>query len=162
MVVTIDEPRGHYYGGEVAAPVFRNIAEQALRYLAISPDQELTPAQIAEKRQLQASIPDLAQDQFEPVNAVWEGESDAPPAPQPAAVPSSSPLPVAEPEAAVSFSESATIEVPDLRGRSMRAAIAELSKLGLQLGAFGSGLVVEQSPAPACESGARVEGHDQA
>ena len=158
MVVTIDEPRGHYYGGEVAAPVFRNIAEQALRYLAISPDQELTPAQMAKRRQLQASIPDLAHDQFEPINAVWEAESDAPPAPQPAALPSSSTLPVAETEAAGSFSESATIEVPDLRGRSMRAAIAELSKIGLQLGAFGSGLVVEQSPAPASkvEPGSKV------
>jgi len=158
MVVTIDEPRGHYYGGEVAAPVFRNIAEQALRYLAISPDQELTPAQLAKRRQLQASIPDLAHDQFEPVNALWEGESDAPPAPQPGVLPSSAALPIAEPEAAGSFSEAGTIEVPDLRGRSMRAAIAELSKLGLQLGTFGSGLVVEQSPAPASkvEPGSKV------
>ena len=111
---------------------------------------------MAKRRQLQASIPDLAHDQFEPVNAVWEGESDAPPAPQPAA--SSSALPVTETEAAGSFSESATIEVPDLRGRSLRAAIAELSKIGLQLGAFGSGLVVEQSPAPASkvEPGSKV------
>jgi len=158
MVVTIDEPLGHYYGGEVAAPVFRKIAEQALRYLAISPDQELTPAQLAKRRQLQASIPDLAHDQFEPVNALWEGESDAPPAPQPGVLPSSAALPIAEPEAAGSFSEAGTIEVPDLRGRSMRAAIAELSKLGLQLGTFGSGLVVEQSPAPASkvEPGSKV------
>ena len=158
MVVTIDEPRGHYYGGEVAAPVFRNIAEQALRYLAISPDQELTPAQLVKRRQLQASIPDLAHDQFEPLNAFWEGESDALPAPQPGVLPSSAALPVAEPETAGSFSEAASIEVPDLRGRSMRAAIAELSKLGLQLGAFGSGLVVEQSPAPASkvEPGSKV------
>ena len=158
MVITIDEPHGHYYGGEVAAPVFRNIAEQALRYLAISPDQELSAAQLAKRRRLQTSIPDLAHDQFEPVNVLWEGESGAPPAPQPAVLTSSAALPVAEPEAARSFSEVATIEVPDLRGRSMRAALAELSKLGLQLGAFGSGLVVEQSPAPASkvESGSKV------
>jgi membrane peptidoglycan carboxypeptidase len=158
MVVTIDEPRGHYYGGEVAAPVFRNIAEQALRYLAISPDQELTPLQIAKKRQSQASVRDLAEDQFEPVNALWEGDSVAPTPQQPAAVSSASPLPIPETEAAVNISEAATIEVPDLRGRSMRAAIAELSKLGLQLGAFGSGLVIEQSPAPSVrvEPGSKV------
>jgi cell division protein FtsI/penicillin-binding protein 2 len=166
MVVTIDEPRGRYYGGEVAAPVFRNIAEQALRYLAISPDQELTPAQLAKRRQLRNSVPDLAHDKFEPVNAVWEGESISPSAKeppmhrpsaeQPTMPASASELPVDEPEA--SFSEAATIEVPDLRGRSMRAAIAELSKLGLQLGAFGSGLVVEQSPAPATkvEPGSKI------
>jgi membrane peptidoglycan carboxypeptidase len=158
MVVTIDEPHGHYYGGEVAAPVFRNIAEQALRYLAISPDQDLTPAQLAKRRQLRTSIPDLAHDPFEPVNAVWEGESDAPTTPQPDALRSSAALPVAEPEPAGSFSDAATIEVPDLRGRSMRAAIAETSKLGLQLGAFGSGLVVEQSPTPTSkvEPGSKV------
>ncbi|HEX2521491.1 MAG TPA: PASTA domain-containing protein, partial [Terriglobia bacterium] len=127
--------------------------------LAISPDQELTPLQIAKKRQSQASVRDLAQDQFEPVNAVWEGESVSPAPQEPAAAPSSdSPLPIPETEAAVSISETATIEVPDLRGRSMRAAIAELSKLGLQLGAFGSGLVVEQSPAPSVrvEPGSKV------
>jgi cell division protein FtsI/penicillin-binding protein 2 len=154
MVVTIDEPRGHYYGGEVAAPVFRNISEQALRYLAISPDQEITSAQLAKRRKLQSSIPDLAHDQFEPENAAWEGK----PAARAGAVASSAALPAAEPEAAGSFSEAATIEVPDLRGRSMRTAIAELSKLGLQLSAFGSGIVVEQLPAPASkvEPGSKV------
>ncbi|MCI0423272.1 MAG: transpeptidase family protein [Acidobacteria bacterium] len=158
MVVTIDEPRGRYYGGEVAAPVFRNIAEQALRYLAVSPDQELTPVQLARRRQLQASIPDLAHDQFEPMNANWEGEADETPAAQQEGVPLSPAPPAAEPDAAVSLSEAATIEVPDLRGRSLRTAITEVSKLGLQLGAFGSGLVVEQSPEPASkvEPGSKV------
>ncbi|MDQ6979645.1 MAG: penicillin-binding protein 2, partial [Mariprofundaceae bacterium] len=39
IVVVIDEPRGVYYGGLVAAPVFRHIAEAALPYLGISPEQ---------------------------------------------------------------------------------------------------------------------------
>lgn len=38
ILVIIDTPRGQYYGGEVAAPVFKNIAEEAIRYLAIPPD----------------------------------------------------------------------------------------------------------------------------
>jgi len=38
-VVLIDEPRGrHYYGGEVAAPVFANVLAGALRLLAVPPD----------------------------------------------------------------------------------------------------------------------------
>ena len=156
MVVTIDEPRGHYYGGEVAAPVFRNIAEQALRYMAISPDQDLTPAQIAKRRK--TSIPDLAHDQFEPVNALWEEGSGAQPQPPGDVTWLSAALPAAEIEAAGSFSETATVEVPDLRGKSMRTALAEVSKLGLQLGTFGSGLVLEQSPAPSSkvEPGSKV------
>ncbi len=39
IIVVIDEPSADkYYGGEVAAPVFRNIAEQSLRYLKVYPD----------------------------------------------------------------------------------------------------------------------------
>ncbi|MGD8323106.1 MAG: penicillin-binding protein 2 [Gammaproteobacteria bacterium] len=39
VVVVIDEPGGEaYYGGDVAAPVFANIAAGALRALAVSPD----------------------------------------------------------------------------------------------------------------------------
>lgn len=38
-VVVIDEPQGeHYYGGEVAAPVFSRILSGALRLLAVPPD----------------------------------------------------------------------------------------------------------------------------
>lgn len=37
ILVTIDEPRGVYYGGAVAAPVFREIAEASLRYLEVEP-----------------------------------------------------------------------------------------------------------------------------
>jgi cell division protein FtsI (penicillin-binding protein 3) len=39
VAVMIDEPSGeHYYGGEVAAPVFREVTAGALRILGISPD----------------------------------------------------------------------------------------------------------------------------
>ncbi|HJQ37757.1 MAG TPA: penicillin-binding transpeptidase domain-containing protein [Thermoanaerobaculia bacterium] len=37
ILVVIDEPRGEYYGGAVAAPAFREIAEAALRYLGVQP-----------------------------------------------------------------------------------------------------------------------------
>jgi cell division protein FtsI (penicillin-binding protein 3) len=37
VVVFIDEPQGVYYGGQVAAPVFRAVAGQVLRYLKIPP-----------------------------------------------------------------------------------------------------------------------------
>lgn len=40
ILVVIDTPRGQYYGGDVAAPVFKNIAEEAIRYLAIPPDKK--------------------------------------------------------------------------------------------------------------------------
>jgi len=37
ILVVIDEPRGEHYGGTVAAPAFRDIAEATLRYLGVAP-----------------------------------------------------------------------------------------------------------------------------
>ncbi|MEO6260065.1 MAG: penicillin-binding transpeptidase domain-containing protein [Thermoanaerobaculia bacterium] len=37
ILVVIDEPRGAQYGGTVAAPAFREIAESTLRYLGVAP-----------------------------------------------------------------------------------------------------------------------------
>ena len=37
ILVVIDEPRGEHYGGAVAAPAFREIAEAALRYMGVAP-----------------------------------------------------------------------------------------------------------------------------
>lgn len=35
ILVTVDEPQGEYYGGKVAGPVFREIAEESLAYLGV-------------------------------------------------------------------------------------------------------------------------------
>src|SRR5439155_17682633 len=40
IIVVIDEPLGSYHGGDVAAPVFREIAEQILPELGVAPDVE--------------------------------------------------------------------------------------------------------------------------
>ena len=40
ILVMIDEPQGPAWGGVVAAPVFRKVAEQALRYLSVAPGEE--------------------------------------------------------------------------------------------------------------------------
>jgi cell division protein FtsI (penicillin-binding protein 3) len=41
MIVVLDEPTEGYYGGEVCAPVFRDIASQVLRYLRVPPERPL-------------------------------------------------------------------------------------------------------------------------
>lgn len=38
IVVSIDEPQGEYYGGQVAAPVFSEICTRILPYLNVAPD----------------------------------------------------------------------------------------------------------------------------
>ncbi len=35
IIVVIDEPQGKFYGGDIASPVFRDIASQTLRHLRI-------------------------------------------------------------------------------------------------------------------------------
>jgi len=49
MVVVIDDPQGPYYGGQVAAPLFRNIASQILQYLRVSPKESPPESIIASK-----------------------------------------------------------------------------------------------------------------
>lgn len=44
VAVMIDEPRGKYYGGEVAAPVFAAVMSGTLRTLGIAPDAPLEVA----------------------------------------------------------------------------------------------------------------------
>jgi cell division protein FtsI (penicillin-binding protein 3) len=41
MIVVLDEPKEGYYGGQVCAPVFRDIARQVLRYLRVPPERPL-------------------------------------------------------------------------------------------------------------------------
>jgi cell division protein FtsI (penicillin-binding protein 3) len=45
MIVVVYEPKGQIYGGVVAAPVFSEIANQALSYLNVprEDDMELSP-----------------------------------------------------------------------------------------------------------------------
>ncbi len=53
ILVVIDEPKGNYYGGTVAAPVFKNIAQGTLYYMGISPrsmsDRIALPTKIGDR-----------------------------------------------------------------------------------------------------------------
>ena len=49
VAVMIDEPRaGKYYGGEVAAPVFSELVQQALRIQGVQPDMSVKPQIVTE------------------------------------------------------------------------------------------------------------------
>lgn len=41
MIVVLDKPKKEFYGGRVAAPLFRKIGQQVLKYLDIPPDQSM-------------------------------------------------------------------------------------------------------------------------
>jgi len=40
ITVVLDEPKNGHYGGQIAAPVFKAIAEQIANYLKIRPDRQ--------------------------------------------------------------------------------------------------------------------------
>jgi cell division protein FtsI (penicillin-binding protein 3) len=50
ILVVIDEPQGIPYGGRVAGPVFKNIAQRSLQYLNIPPAREMIKAQVAKRK----------------------------------------------------------------------------------------------------------------
>jgi len=49
MIVMIDEPEGEYWGGTVAAPVFRRVGEQVLTYMGVSRDDQVRIAMAARR-----------------------------------------------------------------------------------------------------------------
>ena len=64
MFVMIDEPEGLYFGGDVAAPVFKSIAEKIMLYLGIFPEsagpKRDPPMKYLDELARQARVPGLA------------------------------------------------------------------------------------------------------
>jgi len=130
VIVVVDEAVGLHQGGHVAAPVFKRIAEQSLRYLSVPPDipsyrpqytlREVTPAVPATDR----SVVHESRD-WKLIDASF-----------------STPAPNSEAE---QFGE---IPVPDFYGRSLREVTEQCLKLGLRLHSSGSGVATRQLPLP--------------
>jgi stage V sporulation protein D (sporulation-specific penicillin-binding protein) len=161
-LVVVDEPRGRGLGGEVAAPVFAKILERMVRsagheYLLrgrgdyVADDR---PKGRAERMTAAGIQPELATDgrgRFE--FAVAHGTGGATLGIDPSR--SGEPDGAAEGTArgfdlVVGASEciGAEVEVPDLRGVSIRKARRMAAELGLVLSFEGGGVVREQSPRP--------------
>jgi cell division protein FtsI (penicillin-binding protein 3) len=142
IIVVIDEPRGAYHGGDVAAPVFREIAEQILPELNITPDVETkggsaliaeshkpSPQEIQQaiqnEQQREATLPQVAAKSF-------RGRRS---------------------EIVLAVASQRAPLMPDLRGQSVRDVARTCSQLGLKLEAKGEGRALRQSPAAGQEVG---------
>ncbi|MBI4164158.1 MAG: transpeptidase family protein [Acidobacteria bacterium] len=144
ILVVIDSPVGAIYGREVAAPVFRSIAEQTLGYLNVPQDNPSKYLQVASSspagspRQQRGDRVD-----FQPFR------------PEP-------PVAATSPVQPVSFSKPVTsdaggtlmlddgpmVVMPDFTGMALRQVAQQCQELGLDLSMRGSGLAFEQSPPP--------------
>jgi len=156
-VVVIDEPRGkRYYGGEVAAPVFREVIRDLMRL----PDGPLGPGrmQVATRPPAPApvTVPDLrllpratAEQRLtvQGLHARVAGEGARVVGQDPAAGAA------VERGAAVTVWLSAPADtgqsgLPDLIGLSVRAAMRELNLRQVAVRIVGHGVVVGQDPPP--------------
>ena len=145
IVIVIDEPHGRYYGGEVAAPVFKRIAEKTLSYLSVPPDRLHEEKNLARFDQVEESRSEeyLYEEPRWGTTLGSEGESTW--TSETVALQKSHNLggyttPAIE---GLTF-----VNVPSFLGKSLRVILAEGSRVGLHVEARGSGLVVRQSPAP--------------
>lgn len=130
VVVTLNGTHGTAgFGGQAAAPVFHTIAQEALRVLDVPrdlPDQALPVA--GKKQELNdLSIADVGSDQ---PNILEEDADEGVGGPTAGGSVVIGPL------------------VPNFRGLTMRAVLAEAASKGLTVVANGSGVAREQDPAP--------------
>lgn len=118
IIVVIDSPRGHYYGGLVAAPVFKGIAEASLRQIGVPPNINAAPPVLVARRDAEPArmVP-------RPVVAAPQGTTGVIERTQPGTM-------------------------PDLRGLGAREALKVLTRLGVTARMKGDGFVLEHTPSP--------------
>ena len=141
IIVVIDEPAGAYHGGDVAAPVFREIAEQILPELGVMPDIELksSPELIARANQDPEAVTDE------------RGEHPHPKQKRQTTLPTVDNNGNRGGEVVYAATSNKAIIMPDFRGRSVRDVARTCSQLGLQVEAHGEGRVLRQNPSAGSE-----------
>ncbi|HYY59612.1 MAG TPA: penicillin-binding protein, partial [Pyrinomonadaceae bacterium] len=146
IIVVMDEPQGAYHGGDVAAPVFREIAEQVLPALQVAPDTDLRtapgPDLLAQTPRSAAALAELRE------GLARDEEQRRATLPQVAAGDAAG---AGMSGVIYAASTRRAVLMPDLRGRSVRDAARICAQLGLQLEARGEGYALEQSPAAGAE-----------
>jgi cell division protein FtsI (penicillin-binding protein 3) len=136
IVVVIDEPLGSYHGGDVAAPVFREIAEQILPELNITPDTEVKSAPPMIAQLSKASPQQIKEDAAQ----VERREQTLP------KVVAAKSFNGKTSEVVFAMATNRGALMPDLRGQSVRDALRMCAQLGLKLEARGDGFATQQNP----------------
>lgn len=158
--VRVDEPVGSFFGGAVAAPVFRQTVESSLLTESLARSSDLVEEMRAPERvvwtasETFAELPPLAL----PADSLARRESDSP-----GAGPIIGGLPgqiredgepyvvdvvdAGRPDDAP-YDPRGRVKVPDFAGLSLREAVARAARLGLRLSFSGTGRVTGQSPEP--------------
>ena len=178
VAVIIDTPKGQYYGAEVSAPVFAEVAQQVLEYLGVRHDIDLRPV-TAQSKPEKPIVEDDAPRSEADIQALYDAANALPSddplhtapgqsapigqsANQPAsnskpAQPSAPPAHAAalptgaappQPTTTVTISDGARLRVPSLIGLPVRNVIEQAAAAGLQVQIIGSGIARQQAPNP--------------
>ncbi|MGH7435664.1 MAG: penicillin-binding protein [Polyangiaceae bacterium] len=139
--VVLDEPMIGHYGGDLAGPVFRRVAEASLRYLGVTPSATSASAKIAAIRR-QGDAAEATLSVMKPPAPDSEGAATiASPVPPASAAPAS-PVAIAGPP------PPGSVRVPDTSGMAAHDAVVAISKAGLTPQVEGWGRAVRQTPPP--------------
>jgi cell division protein FtsI (penicillin-binding protein 3) len=132
VLVQLDEPKGGIYGGDISAPVFRAIAQEALLQLHIPPDQ----------------ISPLKTPKINPAIAVDAADfrPDATPVLPVAARSGSNEDGKNQDDAITVRVAAAHVAVPDFHGMSKRTAVELCQELGFAIQTSGAGTAIFQLP----------------
>lgn len=130
IAIFIDEPKTDIYGGPLAGPAFKEIAEAAMPHLAVAPSRVVAPAAVM------AAKPEVKKAEKNPVVAAIE-RVDA---------------------VVTEVGVEGGVRVPDLTGQAGRVAVARALTVSLEPRLVGSGRVIAQSPAAGSlvEKGSRI------
>ena len=77
VAVVIDSPKGAYYGADVSAPVFAEVAQQVLEYLGVQHDIDLRPSATTAKKEPPVTEDDSST-QGEDIQALYDAANDLP------------------------------------------------------------------------------------
>lgn len=142
IIVVIDEPGGSYHGGDVAAPVFRQIAEQILPEMGVIPDTDFNePQLVAQAAETPTQVAQLRREEKRRESEIQQEQI------REATMPTVAPRDNRGGEIVYAVAMENAILMPDLRGRSVRDVARVCARLGMQVEARGEGgRVVGQNP----------------
>jgi cell division protein FtsI (penicillin-binding protein 3) len=147
IAVMIDEPQPAHYGGLVSAPVFKEIAEEALRYLGVPPSVPIVAKNARGKGHDQAAA--APAEEIEPeaeeegVPAVAEGAGTDVPLPDDPGEEGAA----AQDGHGEGGESPELVTLPNFTGMSIGEAIRAARRTGIELVVEGSGVAVGQVPA---------------
>ncbi len=159
-VAMLYDPRGqHYYGGQIAAPLFAAVMKKALRILDVAPSPSVPKMRESPNPVPDMTLVDFIEDradetddsEFSPMAAELPDDPDASlvetvSVHQPADLESSGS--VVQPSDSAGGSDGELPTAPDMRGLTLREALALGARLGIRVKPVGSGIGRSQSPEP--------------